>query len=258
MCFLLAFGCGLVLTQAAPSHSIARVWNEEILAAIRVDLPHPPVHARNLFHLSVAMYDAWAAYDHVAVGTSTTTNIQHSILTPRAGRRSVMPLIVCSGNGTPSPETLPKRWQRWMRAWPLWAMIRTIIRRTRISGGIRKPGCRCPGYVFRERRRASGPEVSRLASRDGRICSDECAVADDGQRHARGRSQPLAASRLHECDQPKQYSGRTHAKISRVAMVEGSPVRDGARGFHVALGHPGPPPRLMGQVTRSTAAKRWM
>lgn len=52
----------------APVPSVARVWNEEILAAIRIDLPHPPVHARNLFHLSVAMYDAWAVYDHVAVG----------------------------------------------------------------------------------------------------------------------------------------------------------------------------------------------
>src|SRR5688572_21430011 len=48
--------------------TIARYWNEEILAAIRIDLPNPPVHARNLFHLSVAMYDAWAAYDPVAAG----------------------------------------------------------------------------------------------------------------------------------------------------------------------------------------------
>lgn len=48
--------------------SIARVWDEEILAAIRIDLPHPPVHARNLFHLSACMYDAWAAYDPVAIG----------------------------------------------------------------------------------------------------------------------------------------------------------------------------------------------
>lgn len=48
--------------------SVARIWNEQILAAIRIDTPHPPVHARNLFHLSVAMYDAWAAYDADAVG----------------------------------------------------------------------------------------------------------------------------------------------------------------------------------------------
>ena len=54
--------------MAASARSIARVWDEEILAAIRIDLPNPPVHARNLFHLSVAMYDAWTAYDPVAVG----------------------------------------------------------------------------------------------------------------------------------------------------------------------------------------------
>lgn len=48
--------------------SIARIWNEEALDAIRVDIPRPPVHARNLFHLSVAMYDVWAAYDPVAEG----------------------------------------------------------------------------------------------------------------------------------------------------------------------------------------------
>ena len=64
---LLAFGIGVV-ARAAASPSIARVWDEEILSAIRIDTPHPPVQARNLFHLSVAMYDAWAAYDNSAVG----------------------------------------------------------------------------------------------------------------------------------------------------------------------------------------------
>jgi hypothetical protein len=51
-----------------PNHSIARVWNETLLDAIRLDRPKPPVHSRNLFHASVAMWDAWAAYDAVAVG----------------------------------------------------------------------------------------------------------------------------------------------------------------------------------------------
>lgn len=46
--------------------SVARQWNEQILGAIRLDTPRPPVHARNLFHLSLAMYDAWAAYDSQA------------------------------------------------------------------------------------------------------------------------------------------------------------------------------------------------
>lgn len=50
------------------NYSIARNWNERILEGIRMDTPHPPVHARNLFTFSVCMYDAWAAYDTNAVG----------------------------------------------------------------------------------------------------------------------------------------------------------------------------------------------
>ncbi|HMC28540.1 MAG TPA: hypothetical protein VKM56_12180, partial [Verrucomicrobiae bacterium] len=62
---------GLLLLSTFTSRgaqSIARVWDERALAAIRVDTPHPPAQARNLFSLSVAMYDAWAAYDPVAMG----------------------------------------------------------------------------------------------------------------------------------------------------------------------------------------------
>src|SRR3989442_10751587 len=61
---LLWFVCGASANiHAAASNSVARVWNERALAAIRVDTPHPPAQARNLFSLSVCMYDAWAAYD---------------------------------------------------------------------------------------------------------------------------------------------------------------------------------------------------
>lgn len=42
--------------------SVARVWNEALLDGIRRDTPRPTVHARNLFHVSAAMYDAWAAF----------------------------------------------------------------------------------------------------------------------------------------------------------------------------------------------------
>jgi len=48
------------------AHSAARHWNEQALAAVRLDFARPTVIARNLFHLSIAMYDAWAAYDEVA------------------------------------------------------------------------------------------------------------------------------------------------------------------------------------------------
>ena len=59
-------------SPTAPPQSVARQWDEEALAAIRIDLPRPPIHARNLFHVSIAMWDAWAAYDPDAVGYLTT------------------------------------------------------------------------------------------------------------------------------------------------------------------------------------------
>jgi hypothetical protein len=48
--------------------SVARLWDEALLDAIRRDVPAPTVHARNLFHTSAAMWDAWAAYDPDADG----------------------------------------------------------------------------------------------------------------------------------------------------------------------------------------------
>lgn len=51
-----------------PDFTIARNWNERALEGIRMDTPHPPGQARNLFSFSVCMYDAWAAYDDKAVG----------------------------------------------------------------------------------------------------------------------------------------------------------------------------------------------
>lgn len=48
--------------------TIARLWNEQNLDAIRIDFPDPTKHARNLFHTSVAMWDTWAAFDTQATG----------------------------------------------------------------------------------------------------------------------------------------------------------------------------------------------
>jgi hypothetical protein len=59
----------------ATTPSVARQWDQETLAAIRVDIPRPPIHARNLFHVSVAMWDAWAAYDPVARGYFVTDKV---------------------------------------------------------------------------------------------------------------------------------------------------------------------------------------
>ncbi|MFK8056108.1 MAG: T9SS type A sorting domain-containing protein [Saprospiraceae bacterium] len=57
-CLLLSIGL-----QSANAQDVARQWNEELLKAVRNDFARPTVHARNLFHTSFAMYDAWAAFD---------------------------------------------------------------------------------------------------------------------------------------------------------------------------------------------------
>lgn len=53
-------------TLSLAQHSVAREWNEVLLEAIRDDFARPTVHARNLFHTSAAMYDAWAVFDEAA------------------------------------------------------------------------------------------------------------------------------------------------------------------------------------------------
>lgn len=55
----------LPVTSTGSDVSVARLWIEVLLEAIRNDYARPTVHARNLFHASTAMYDAWAAYADV-------------------------------------------------------------------------------------------------------------------------------------------------------------------------------------------------
>lgn len=52
----------LDLPNLSSNKSIARIWNEALLEAIRGDFARPTVHARNLFHASIAFYDIWAIY----------------------------------------------------------------------------------------------------------------------------------------------------------------------------------------------------
>ncbi len=58
----------LASSAALAQHSVARQWNDTMLNSIKKDVVRPPVQARNLFHVSAAMYDAWAAYDTTVQG----------------------------------------------------------------------------------------------------------------------------------------------------------------------------------------------
>ncbi len=54
------------------NHSVAQIWDELALNAIRNVLPQPTAHSRNLFHMSAAMYDVWASYNSTAKGVFST------------------------------------------------------------------------------------------------------------------------------------------------------------------------------------------
>ena len=52
----------LSTTPTLAQHSVARQWNEALLETIGSDHAYPSIQARNLFHTSIALYDAWAVY----------------------------------------------------------------------------------------------------------------------------------------------------------------------------------------------------
>jgi hypothetical protein len=63
LCLLTIFA---TIAKAQVYTSIAKEWNEKLLFAISTDFARPTIAARNLFHISAAMYDAWAVYDQHA------------------------------------------------------------------------------------------------------------------------------------------------------------------------------------------------
>jgi hypothetical protein len=77
---LAAAGAIGAVCGSASGQSVARQWDDQLISAIRLDKPRPPVHARNLYHTSVCMWDAWAAYD-----TQADQVIHHERATPPMG-----------------------------------------------------------------------------------------------------------------------------------------------------------------------------
>ncbi|MFT7155215.1 MAG: hypothetical protein ACI8Q1_000216 [Parvicella sp.] len=59
----------LVLTAtnvSAQDTTVVTVWMKALLESIRNDEGRPTIHARNIFHTSVVLYDAWAVYESEA------------------------------------------------------------------------------------------------------------------------------------------------------------------------------------------------
>ncbi|NQY28017.1 MAG: vanadium-dependent haloperoxidase [Flavobacteriaceae bacterium] len=52
-----------IISVSQKNNSIAREWMDTLLEMVKEDGQGPTIQARNLFHVSAAMHDAWAAYD---------------------------------------------------------------------------------------------------------------------------------------------------------------------------------------------------
>jgi Na+-translocating ferredoxin:NAD+ oxidoreductase RnfD subunit len=67
--------------------SVARIWDEAALA-VQPANDSPPVQARNLFHLSAAMWDAWVAYE--TKGTGFFLKEKHRAADVRAAQKAAI------------------------------------------------------------------------------------------------------------------------------------------------------------------------
>ncbi len=54
--------CAFAQVRAQETQSVARIWMELMLECIKVDGNGPTVQARNMYHTTAAMYDAWAVF----------------------------------------------------------------------------------------------------------------------------------------------------------------------------------------------------
>ena len=87
---VVALAVGLVQVSRQPAaqasasgDNVVVQWDESTLQAIRETRPSPPAAARALAVVHTAIYDAWAAYDSLAVGTRLLGGLrQPSVLRP--------------------------------------------------------------------------------------------------------------------------------------------------------------------------------
>lgn len=54
------------LKAQGKEHSLSRIWTDGLLEAIKQEGSGPTIQSRNLFHLSMAIYDSWAVYESQA------------------------------------------------------------------------------------------------------------------------------------------------------------------------------------------------
>ena len=83
---LTAARVGLAPAGAATGDSVVLAWNQQVLDAIVATETGPTIAARALAVVHTAIYDAWAAYDPVAVDTRQRLRVNPDLRQPAAER----------------------------------------------------------------------------------------------------------------------------------------------------------------------------
>ena len=194
------------------TQSIARQWDEELLDAIRRDTPRPTVHARNLFHLSAAMWDAWRAYG--GGGSAWLTDESHVSADPARDRAIAISfaayrLLAHALRARPGHGGDAGRARG--RGWTPSASTSTSPRPTGDSPAA--VGNRIGAGDARlrpRRRRQRGRRLRRSDLRPGQRAADREAAG-----HGDGRPEPLAAARARRDHHPERHSAaRTRCRRS--------------------------------------------
>ncbi|MBZ5656978.1 MAG: phosphoesterase [Acidobacteriia bacterium] len=80
---------GVVVAQPAVQENVVLRWDQAALDAIRITRTSPPIAARALAIVHTCMYDAWAAYDDVAVGTRLGGRLRRPIAERTAANKEL-------------------------------------------------------------------------------------------------------------------------------------------------------------------------
>ena len=224
--------------------SVARVWDEALLDGIRRDVPAPTVHARNLFHTSAAMWDAWAAYDPDAEGYFVDEKHEaDDVRARRGGELRRLP-------GPPPPLLLRRRAPGNVRRAGRDHGVPLLPDRLHQHRGRLARGARQPHRPGRDRRGARRRLAGAAPLRRHRLPAGEPAAGGGRPGRPDGRPEPVAASpwrrtwRRTGC----RYRGTSSASSGRSGGTRRPP------GFGRRLPvDPGPPPRL-GDDPASTQA----
>ena len=233
--------------------SVARVWDEALLDAIRRDVPAPTVHARNLFHTSAAMWDAWAAYDPEADGYFVDE--KHEADDVRAAREAAI-----------SYAAYRVLLHRYSFAAGLQATFDELVatmeslcyridfaeHRGRLARGARQPHRR-----GRDRRRARRRLAGGAPLRRHRLPAGEPAAGRGRAGRPDGRPEPVAAARAgadRGAERPADPRATSSASSGRTGGTSRrSPCPASADGLPV---DPGPPPRLGDDPASAAAFKQ--